>query len=140
MKIRALVFEDEPNLRELLVRILERRGYEVFAFEHPDLCPLHNTDTCVEACADLMISDLRMPNMSGLDFLEKQTRLGCKVRNVALMSGAWDLSEINRAHELGYSVFNKPFSVKDLSAWLEECEKTVEPGRVLSDIFASKTT
>ncbi len=107
MKLRALVFEDEQGLRDVLVRILKRRGYEVVAFEHPGLCPVH-------------------------------IRLGCKIRNVALMSGAWELPEINRAHQLGASVFNKPFSVKDLNAWLDECEKNIEPGRALSDLFAPK--
>ena len=133
MILRALVFEDEEGLMEILARILERRGYEVVAFRDPSTCPLYSGGACFSACADILITDLRMPNVSGLEFLDHQFKQGCSIRNVALMSGAWSFEDIHRAEKLGCRVFKKPFNVKDLDDWLDECEKRVDPKRVLSD-------
>jgi CheY-like chemotaxis protein len=139
VKLRALVFEDEDGLREIVVRILERRGYEVVAFKDPAQCPLFRGGMCYSSCADVLITDLRMPNMSGLEFLEHQFKHGCKIKNVALMSGAWSDGEARRATDLGCRVFNKPFSVKEIDAWLAECEKGVDPKRVLSDACMARS-
>lgn len=72
MKIRALVFEDNDQLRSLISTILEMRGYEVFTFSEPGSCPLYLKDKCPcplkHTCADIIITDINMPSVTGLDF------------------------------------------------------------------------
>ncbi len=142
MKIRALVFDDDDLIRSLLKTIFEDRGYEVFAYSIPGACPLYRNPEfyCKEdnECADIIISDLRMPNDSGVDLIEKLRKKGCKVKNIALMSGYWTQPSMHRAEEFGCKVFNKPFSMEEIEAWLDVCEKSIDPNRVLSNWFQSK--
>jgi hypothetical protein len=64
-----------------------------------------------------------MPGTSGIKFIEKQLRQGCKVKKIAVMSGDWGDSGLVKAQELGCKVFKKPFSILDMKKWLEEIRK-----------------
>ena len=87
---RVLVFDDDESTRKLLWEYFDSRKYEVFTFPHPKSCALSDLQSCAcpihQACADIIISDLNMPFMKGLDFLEQQIRKGCKCKHLALMS------------------------------------------------------
>ena len=142
MKIRALVFDDEKILRELISSVLKRREYEVHDFSEPGLCPLSLDRECPcpvgYTCADIIITDLNMPNITGLEFIENQIKHGCKVRNIALISGDWSEPEMKRAHELGCVTFSKPLRIAELIDWLNQCEKRIDPNRELWDWLADK--
>jgi CheY-like chemotaxis protein len=133
MKIRVMVFEDNVFLRSMINEFLSRRGYEVVSFSDPADCPLLHSDACYYACADILISDLSMPNMTGLQFIENQIRKGCRIQNVALMSAAWTPQEREYAKQIGCQVFNKPFQFPELNFWLDECESRINPHRILTD-------
>jgi two-component system response regulator AtoC len=138
-RLRVLVFEDNELIRSVLWRILEKRGYEVFTFPDPDSCPLYLAPTCPcpgdEACADIIITDIRMPKTSGLEFIENQLKKGCKVKNIGLMSSTWVDYEVECAQRLGCLAFPKPFNLNELNEWFDDCEKNVDTNRVLSDWF-----
>ncbi len=137
MNIRAFVLDEDPQIRSLIGQILNERGYEVFAFSNPSLCPLHETRLCRcplnNACSDIVITDLKMSVMSGLEFVERQIVKGCKVKNIALMSSSWSVEEQAAAQRMGCRLFSKPFSLAEMKAWLQECEKRIDPRRELSD-------
>ena len=139
MKIRALVFDDDEAVREVMASLLAARGYEVYEFSEPGSCPLSLERECQcpigHACADFIVSDLKMPNMTGLEFVENQIIRGCKALNFILISGSWSTSEMERAHELGCMTFNKPLGSRELFAWLDQCEKSIDPERKLWDWF-----
>ena len=139
MRLRVFVFEDDELVRSLLWRMLDMRGYEVFTFPDPHLCPLHVSKACQcapgQACGDVIISDLDMPNVRGLEFVEAQLAKGCKCVNVALMSGNWSESELERTREIGCKVFAKPFQLNEIDRWLDEIEKQTDPNRELFDWF-----
>ena len=143
MRIRVFVFEDDEVIRSILWDLLDSRGYEVFTFPNPGLCPLHRSTGCRcparEACGDIIISDLRMPNITGLEFVEKQMMKGCKVQNIALMSGAWSESDLENARRLGCQLFQKPFKLDEINKWLDGCEKNINPERILSDWVHKET-
>jgi len=138
MNLRAFVFEDNDTLRSMIVSILESRGYEVMSYSEPSLCPMSLDRECPcpleHACADIIITDINMPNMTGLEFLENRKKNGCKVQNRAVMSGRWTDEELDEARGLGCQVFEKPFRFRDLFEWLDECEKKVDPKRRLSQL------
>ncbi|HEY1526990.1 MAG TPA: response regulator [Candidatus Angelobacter sp.] len=64
-RFRVLFVDDEPPVRITGAAVLEAAGYEVLTAAD-GLEGLHALD---EALPDLIISDLRMPNMSGFEFL-----------------------------------------------------------------------
>ncbi|MFZ5432627.1 MAG: response regulator [Calditrichota bacterium] len=67
MKRRLLVADDEKNLRELYRIELEEEGYEVDVVANANEV-LEKLDT---ATYDLIVLDIRMPGMSGIDLLQK---------------------------------------------------------------------
>ncbi len=64
-RFRVLFVDDEPAVRTTSAAVLEAAGYEVLT-SADGLEALNALD---EALPDLIISDLRMPNMSGFEFL-----------------------------------------------------------------------
>ncbi len=137
MRPRALIFDDDPLIRQMLWLVFDRRGYEVFSFPDPGLCPQHLRCRCAcasdTACADIIISDLDMPRVKGLDFVEEPRGKGCHCRNIALMSAAWSAHDAVRARGLGCKLFTKPFPPSDILEWLAQVEGALDPGRKLQD-------
>jgi len=137
MVYRAFVFDDESAIRSLLWSILDHRGYEVFTFPHPGVCPQFGMAACPcpleKACTDIIISDLNMPVSNGLDFVEEQVKKGCHCRHMALMSGDWKEQDLAAAKNLGFKIFSKPFQLNELINWLDDVEKKIVPRRKLSN-------
>lgn len=132
--LRIIIFEDDPSLTKLLFLTLTKEGHSVQTFNDPTACPVYKDHgkECPKdkACADVIITDLMMPNMTGIDFLLLQRERGCKAQdhNKALISGAALTEETKRTiNELGCKFFKKPFKISELIAWVDECAKRVQP-------------
>ena len=134
-----LVFDDDESIRNMLWHYFDSRGYEVFTFPHPQSCPICEIASCIcpldESCSDLIISDLNMPFVKGIEFLENQLSKGCKVQNLALMSGDLTPDDQQRAESLGIKLFKKPFGLKEIDQWVNDAEKAVPPTRKLANWF-----
>ena len=128
MRLRAFLIDDDQRIRDLVTDVLEDRGHKVYAFAEPYRCPilLNERCPCPEdwQCGDLFITDLEMPGMSGLDFIENQINFGCRglADNKAVMSGNWTDGELTRARDLGCRIFHKPFDLGEFCSWIEDCE------------------
>jgi len=130
MKIRAIVLEDNDSLRTLTCDILKNRGYEVYAFSEPFLSPVYRDSerpyTEEHTCPTIIITDIYMPNMTGFEFIEHLKSKGCKIQNIAIMSGRWTNKNIKHAKRLGCHMFKKPFKIDEVEKWLDECEKELD--------------
>lgn len=62
---RILIVDDEPSLRQLGKHMLEAQGYEVLCAEDG----FEGLAALKKSLPDIIISDLRMPNMNGFEFL-----------------------------------------------------------------------
>lgn len=79
----VLVVEDEPQLRQIVSRMLESHGYRVrTAANALDALRLLETDASV----DLLLTDVVMPGISGVQLTERATAMRPKLR-VLYMSG-----------------------------------------------------
>lgn len=127
-KRRAIIIDDEPLVRNMLKSFFSLWGYEVFSFAEPTVCPiLMNNDWHCQnekPCADVMISDFRMPGMTGLELLERQKEKGCglDMRNKAIISGFLDGWE-EKVEQLGCAFFQKPCRLEELRKWIDACEE-----------------
>ena len=128
---RAILLDDEPLIRALLENILKSCGYSVKSysapteeaiFNNPDICPaisgrgeLFNESP---SCAELIISDVKMPVINGIEYIKKIRQAGCRVKHIAMMSGAWNQQKILEAEALGCKIFHKPFTVAEMREWV----------------------
>jgi len=64
-KYRILIVEDDVALLELGKALLETEGYEVLGAEDG----FEGLSALKQSLPDIIISDLRMPNMNGFEFL-----------------------------------------------------------------------
>jgi len=137
VKLRALIFADQSEMCELLGSVLARRGYEVFTYPEPGLCPLKARPQCRcpadTVCADVILSDVQMPGGNGIDFVQTLLEKGCHQPHIALMSGSWSQSDIKRAARLGCKLFKKPFHLAEVNEWLDQIETSISPARRLFD-------
>lgn len=137
-KPRVIVLDDEPFVLDMLGRFFDQRGYEVLSYAEPVICPLYEkcAESCekVVPCADVVITDLKMPKMSGIELLERQTKRGCKldVRNKAVISGHFEEGSIRKIDGMGCARFEKPFGLSALSGWLRECEQRIDLSQPLN--------
>ena len=136
-KRRAIIFDDEDFVLNMLEDVFQMRNYEVFGFKDAsNICPMHGRSTAdcgTFPCADVLLTDFHMPGMSGLELLRRQTARGCSLdnRNKGVISGNIDGSSLRQIEEMGCSFFQKPFSIQSLLAWIEQCEARVDISRPL---------
>lgn len=115
-EITLVVAEDDPILRALLATHLRNDGYTVLEVARgDDLRRLLHDSVDVEPRAfDLVLTDIRMPGISGLDALG-EFRKHAPTVPVLLMSAFADAYAREHAELLGASVVSKPFNLSQLS-------------------------
>ena len=138
-KPRAIIFDDEIFVLNMLKDFFLMRGYEVLSFSDPTtICPLYGEggDVCANdrPCGDVMVTDFQMPGVNGVELLEYQARKSCKldVRNKAVISGYIDDRNRQRVSQLGCNFLQKPFTLYALTEWLSACEKRIDLGSPLA--------
>jgi len=107
---RVLVIDDEPLNQELLASSLSAAGYEVEVAKDgfAALAQMHG------ALPDLIISDLKMPNMSGFEFLSIARRRFPQIPTIAV-SGEFH-PPIEPLGVIADAFLSKPFSLDELQA------------------------
>ncbi len=106
------IVEDEPDIRETLAYNLSQEGFKVSEFSDAESC----LDKIQKKKPDLLILDLMLPGMSGLD-LCKQIRADKSLQNLAIIMLTAKGEEVDRiiGFELGADDYvTKPFSVREL--------------------------
>src|SRR5215470_13588027 len=135
MNRRVVIFDDDHLIRFALWDLFDRRGYCVFTFPDPGLCPLYVIERCPcppnTRCADLILSDVNMTCSNGLDFVEALIQKGCRQPHIALMSGDFSDEDMQRGAKLGCTMFTKPLDFAKVAEWADSAEKVIPPDRRL---------
>jgi response regulator RpfG family c-di-GMP phosphodiesterase len=108
---RILVVDDERVIREILAEFLALEGFSVSTVEDGEkaLAELRLNPY------DLLITDLKMPRLSGLQLLEKIESEGLGVLGTVLMTGFGTVETAIEAMKKGaYDYLLKPFKIEDV--------------------------
>ena len=106
----VLVVDDEENTRLALTRLLSREGYQVetAANGNEALSRLRSQP------AELIITDLNMPEMNGLAFLRELNR-EYPMSNVIMITAYGEVESYLEALNLGvFEYINKPIRLEEL--------------------------
>jgi CheY-like chemotaxis protein len=104
-----LIIEDHAAVRTLLARVLEEAGYQVYEATNGR----QGLERFQAQPVDLVITDLEMPEMNGLEVILELTRAFLDVKVIA-MSGR-SVEELPKAKLLGArQIFEKPLDLPAL--------------------------
>lgn len=108
--VSILVVDDDDEVREMLAETLVYFGYGVSqAASGEEALPLLSTDPSIA----MVITDIQMPGMSGLELAEAVQRQRADVR-VIVMSGYF------HPQRLSQRFLRKPFHMQELAAAVQD--------------------
>lgn len=105
----VLIVDDELDIREMIELKLRFDGFRVLTAEEGE----RGIQIAEEQELDLIITDLKMPGMGGLEFLERIRTLAPEVA-VIVVTGYLSPDAISRSRELGArEIIRKPFTIQE---------------------------
>jgi putative nucleotidyltransferase with HDIG domain len=114
-KYKILIVDDEKDLLESIAFQLKHRGYQTATAENGKI----GIEQFEEFAPSLIISDIRMPKMDGVTFLQEIKKKNPEFPFI-LMTGFAEILETKSAYELGADGFlAKPFSMKEMNELIE---------------------
>jgi two-component system alkaline phosphatase synthesis response regulator PhoP len=132
-KEKILLIDDEMNILDLARMYLEREGFLVsWATDGLDAL-----DMIKQSHPDLVVLDLMLPGMDGLEICRKLRSEGDQVPIIVLTARDEDVDKI-LGLELGADDYmTKPFNPRELTARVKAILKRVEQGRTLAPTIES---
>ena len=116
---RILVVDDEENIRLLLTTVLEQEGFEVAEAKSG----AEALERCAEEPPDLLLTDVRMANMSGLELLSRLQQEHPDIV-VVVMSAYGNVESALEAMKLGaYDYIAKPFKPAEVVLLIRKAEE-----------------
>src|SRR5277367_5249717 len=139
LRVRFLIVDDEQSIRKLCMTVCTGMGFVCMEADSGETA----LALLEEQPAHIILTDLVMPNMSGLDFLEKVKKLLPRTE-VAVMTGHGSIETAVQAMKLGaYDYISKPFSpLEELRLFLRrmaEKVRLVEENEFLRQRMDSET-
>ncbi|HLX73689.1 MAG TPA: sigma-54 dependent transcriptional regulator [Terriglobales bacterium] len=120
-RIRLLIVDDEQSIRKLCVKIGESLGFVCWESESAE----DALATLESQTPDLILVDLRMAQMSGLEFLETVKKQSPRTE-VAIITGYGSIDNAVQAMKLGaYDYITKPFRLEEMKLILQRMAQKV---------------
>ncbi len=114
---RVLVAEDDPHILRLISMWLRRQGHEIIEARNG----VAAREQIEAAAVDVLVSDVNMPGVDGLELIEAVLPRGLVRRGTVVLTTRWDHGEIReRLKQWGVHVIPKPFSPSQLSELIAE--------------------
>src|ERR1700687_5400150 len=115
---RIFIVDDERIIAETLALILRKSGYSARFF----LNPLEALQMSLSEAPDLLISDVKMPQLSGIDLairMREQCPM-CKILLISAQAGTADLLEGARKQGHNFHLVPKPIHPSNLLSLIRE--------------------
>jgi len=110
MSEHILVVDDEESSREAITRALERSGYQVQGVSDP----YHVLRILKEEPVSLIITDLKMPGLNGLELLRQTKEINPDI-SVIVLTGYGTIESAVEAMKIGaYDYLCKPININEM--------------------------
>jgi DNA-binding NtrC family response regulator len=117
---KILIVDDDVQFAEMMQKTLHALGHEpIMAATAKQALKLYDPLT-----VDLVITDLIMPDMEGVELILALRRLNRQAKIIAMSGGGRNTPDtyLNVAHKLGaLKTLAKPFSLEKLRAAINDC-------------------
>src|SRR4051812_9421343 len=129
---KILIVDDQDMMRDSLAATLAREGHEIIAATDGPMAVTRLTQGRV----DLLISDLKMPKMTGIELLQEAKKLRPEMP-VVLMTAFATIQTAVEAMKLGaYDYIQKPFDGEEIKHLVE---RTLEHSRLKLENLALRS-
>jgi len=121
-RVRFLIVDDHPSVRKLCMTVGASVGFDCVEAESAEAALAQlETDS-----PDIILADLMMPNMSGLEFLPRVKQV-LPHTEIAIMTGHGSIETAVQAMKLGaYDYITKPFRIEELKLLLQRMAEKVK--------------
>ena len=121
-----LVIDDDDRMRDSLQKVLIRRSYKVTLAEHGPA----GLERFGKGRFDVILCDLRMPGMDGLEVCSRLRELGCTVPIIMITAHGSVESAVRAMQEGAFNYITKPFKTDEL---LVVVDKAVGQARLIEE-------
>ena len=119
--LSILLLDDDIESLESLKMALEAKGYNITKFQHPKQA----LDEFSKSEFDVVVTDLKMPGINGLEVLKRVKKIDSQVV-VMLITAFADEENCRQAYDAGaYAFFPKPLNLKAFLNTLSEVKETL---------------
>jgi len=105
-----LIIDDEKSQRDILQGYLAKKGYNVFTAESGS----QGIKTINENLVDIVLSDYKMPEMTGLEILAKVSQINPEISFVIITAYGTVENAVNAMHLGAYDYLSKPVNLDEL--------------------------
>lgn len=133
---KILVVDDEQNIRITLFEALSRNGYDVVAATDG----LMALDIYDKHKIDLVITDIKMPKMDGLELLHRLKRKNPELPVIIITGYATVDTAIAAMKRGAFDYILKPFSVEVIKNSVKRVFTAIETAPIIEKIFHKKIT
>ncbi len=128
-----LVVDDEFSIREILNDVLSNEGFTIYTAENG----IEALKIIKESSPDLVITDMKMPKMGGMELLYQINSMRNKVITIMMTGFATVETAVEAIKKGAYDYIMKPFQFSDL---LRVIEHALEKQRLIQENLELKET
>jgi two-component system response regulator PilR (NtrC family) len=112
---KILIVDDEKSMRDFLKIMLAKDGYDVKSFSRGEAAIKHFKENAV----DLVISDIKMPGMDGVELLKELKNINEDIPVLMITAYASVDTAIDAMKSGAYDYFTKPFNNEEIRIHIE---------------------
>lgn len=133
-KLNILIIDDESAIRNEIAEFLTDEGFKTFEAEKPSV----GFDIIDKKPIDIVILDIQLPEMNGIEALEKIKAKNSDIE-VIMITGHGDMDAVIKAMRYGASeFFPKPFRLSDLQRAIERTSRYLNLSHKVKELAATK--
>ncbi|MCB2154747.1 sigma-54 dependent transcriptional regulator [bacterium] len=127
---KILIVDDEENIRFVLSEVLSREGFE----PHQAVNGLDAVEKCKAEPFDIVIMDLRMPKLDGMEAMKQIREHNPEVLVLIITAHGTQKTALEAIQNGAYDYFSKPFDLTEVRVVVRRAAEKVRLIRLIHEI------